>query len=186
MAKKRKAEPAVVTKVQFDKALEDYSANSLSLAEVTAQRDAKIKEIMDQYTGQIANLENVQDSQFETIRNFCVQNQNTLFSAKKRSMETALATLGLRKDTPSVVLASGKNWEGVIKLLKQKLPGYIRTKDEVLKTEILSKRNEIGTQLTECGIVIKQEERFFIKLKEKEPVATPVIAEKKEEEILIS
>jgi len=172
--KNRKAQKAEVTKVQFDKALGDYSTNLQTLTDITSARDVKIKAIMDEYAGQIGNLQSVQGAQFETLKNFCLQNKDTLFSEKKRSMKTALLILGLRKDTPSVVLKSGKRWEDVIKLMKEKLPGFIRTKEEPNKDEILAKRSEIGLQLNECGITIKQEEKFFITPigKEETPIVT--------------
>jgi len=173
--KSRKADPAVITKVQFDKALEDYSTNLKSLTSVTSARDAKVKEIMDHYAGQIENLSSVQNAQFETLKNFCLQNKDTLFSEKKRSMKTALLTLGLRKDTPSVHIGKGKSWEDVIKLLKQKLPAFVRVKEEANKDEILAKRSEIGIQLTECGITIKQEDRFYIEPNKAEKIETPTV-----------
>lgn len=175
----RTAGEAKVTQIEFEKALTNYKENSNSLTSITSERDAKIAAIMKEYEGQVANLENVKVQQFNTIKNFCLQNKDTLFSEKKRSITNHIATFGLRKDTPSVV-TDGKNWEAITKLVKQKLPAFIRTVEEVNKAEILAKRAEIGLLIKECGMKIKQEDKFFITLLEETPVPTVTLAENKE------
>jgi len=175
---KRKADVAEVTKVQFDTAVKVYEDNSRSLLDVNAQMQAEMDAIGRKYSDQIQNLEQVQGAQFEVIKNFALANKDSLFSEKKKSMVIGQVVMGLRKDTPSVKLLTGKSWEDVIKALKNTKPNLVRTVEEVNKAEVIAKRDELAADMKSFGIKIQQNEKFFIALTDKKetPAAEPVEA----------
>ena len=158
----RKTEEAKITRPQFESAVEVYSSNNKSLDSISSKMEEEIAKIRANYAEQIKNLELVQDSQFTLIKNFVLANSQTLFSPNKRSVTIKDVVLGLRKDTPSVKTTGGKTWEEVIKMLKEKNTGLIRTVEVVDKELILSKRDTLTEVLAECNLKIAQEDKFFI------------------------
>ena len=158
----RKADRAEVTRVQFDTALGVYSSNAKQLTELADSMEKELAAIRAKYTPQIENLTLVRDSQFETIKNFVLPNQDFLFTQKKRSVTVGDLVYGLRKDTASVKTIGGKSWEEVIDILKQKKPELLRTIEVIDKEKILDKRTELAGELAGLSLKISQEDKFFI------------------------
>ena len=164
--KTRKAEPAVLTRVRFEEAVKNYGTNSKSLASIKALRDSKVAEIMGHYKEQIENLEKIQESQFEQIKNFVLPNRISLMGDKKKSFTLENVVMGFRKDTPSVKTTNNKTWEDVVKLLKEKRPDLVHTIETVDKAGILERKDELAGILPTLDLKVVAGEKFFINTKE--------------------
>ena len=85
-------------------------------------------------------------------------------------METTHGTLGFRTGTPALKTQKGFTWESVKNLLKEFLPGYVRTKEEADKEKLLADREkeEVAALFPKVGVKVTQDEAFFVELKKED------------------
>ena len=83
-------------------------------------------------------------------------------------METLFGVIGFRKNPASLKPMKGKDWKAITILVSEKLPTYIRTISEPNKELLLADRDKEGMKekLEECSIAVKEEECFYIDLKQ--------------------
>ena len=93
-------------------------------------------------------------------------NKKILFG-KRRSIGTPHGIAGYRLGTPRLKIIKGTTWGMIIDMLKQKLPGYIRTVEEPAKDLLLADRNKenVAPVLMELGVQVVQDELFYIETK---------------------
>jgi phage host-nuclease inhibitor protein Gam len=158
-----------VTADQFNEALSAFAVANAKEQSINAKMDEAMTKIREKYADELADLKELQDTNNEIVKVYCVENQEALF-AKKKSYETVHGTVGFRTGTPALKTAKGFTWAAVLTLAKKVLPNYIRTKDEVNKEALLADREkpEIKVAFEEIGVVVEQGETFFIDLKKEE------------------
>lgn len=154
---------------QFTEALSAFAVANAKEQSINAKMDEAMTKIREKYADELADLKELQDSNNEIVRVYCLENQEVLF-AKKKSYETVHGTVGFRTGTPALKTAKGFTWASVLTLAKKVLPNYVRTKDEVNKEALLADREkpEIKMAFEEIGVVVEQGETFFIELKKEE------------------
>lgn len=110
-----------------------------------------------------------------------MENQSELF-AKRKSLEMTHGVIGFRTGQPKCKTARGTTWADALELVKDRLPNYIRTKEEVDKDRLLADRNlpcrrddepeeaarPLLHEMALCGILVVQEESFFVEPKREE------------------
>ena len=155
-----------VTADQYNTALATYATKDAELAKLNAKIDAEITKIRDKYDEDVATLDVERAEAFDIVQKYCEEQQDQLFS-KKRSTETIFGVIGFRTGTPKLKLGKGMNWNKVLDNLKNYLPSYVRVTEEPAKDRLLIDRDtpEVKDNLIKCGIVVDQDERFFIDLK---------------------
>jgi phage host-nuclease inhibitor protein Gam len=163
----RKAGSATMSEVEFQQTVKLYVDNQTQINQKNSEMEAEIAAIRKKYEPEITHLDEIQDEKFKAIKNFCLVNKDKFF-AKKRSIQVLGATLGLRQDPPSVKPDKGQTWEKALELIKQNLPGYIRTVEQPDKDKILADRSSIAHLIPKAGLRIVQEDQFLIKCEEKE------------------
>ncbi len=154
---------ADITKLQFDDSLSAYAIADARKQLILSRMDEQITKIREKYADEIMELDGKLESEFAIVQTYCSENQNVLF-AKKKSMETAHGVVGFRTGTPKLKTEKGFTWASVLTLLKKVLPEYVRTKEEPNKEALLLDREkpEIRTVLPEVGLVVDQDETFFL------------------------
>ncbi|MGL6022844.1 MAG: host-nuclease inhibitor Gam family protein [Chitinophagaceae bacterium] len=129
-----------------------------------AEMDVKINAIREQYASRLKITQEDKEEHFDIVQAYCEEHAE-LF-AKKKSMETVFGVLGFRTGTPSLKTKKGYQWAAVIELLKKTLPNYVRVKEEPNKEALLEDRDRIN--LEEVGLIVDQNETFYVDLKKEE------------------
>lgn len=165
MAKRIKVKTGI-TDGEFQEALAVYASSDAGICKINADLDVKITDLRKKVEDQLTDLSGKRDDALEIIKNYSVENKDSLFS-KKKSMETAHGIIGFRTGTPKLKTLKGFTWASCTELLKAFLPGYVRTIDEPAKDKLLADRDDedVAKMLKKVGIEVVQDETFFIELK---------------------
>jgi phage host-nuclease inhibitor protein Gam len=131
--------------------------------------DQQITKIRDKHADELAAIGLAKDAAYEVAQVYCAEQKDVLF-VKKRSMETTHGVVGFRTGTPKLKTAKGFTWASVTNMLKEFLPAYVRTVDEPAKDKLLADRDnaDVNAQFERVGILVDQDESFFIELKKEE------------------
>jgi phage host-nuclease inhibitor protein Gam len=98
-----------------------------------------------------------------------VENQAELFSRKK-SLDMTHGTIGFRTGTPKLKTLKGFTWAAALQLVKDYLPAFVRTTEEIAKDKMLAERDTEGMmeQMAKCGIAVTQDETFYVEPKKED------------------
>lgn len=171
MAKTR-VKKIVVSGVKRDQMEEAFGKFALADAKVqgiNAKMDAEITKIREKNADDLAKWQQEREDALEVLQVYATENRDELFS-KKKSIETTHGILGFRTGTPKLKTRKGFTWAAVLELLKEFNPSYVRTTDEIAKDKLLADREneEISELMQKVGIMVDQDETFFVEPKKEE------------------
>ena len=166
MAREKKIVHTGVTTEQMEAAFAEYAIADAKLQKINATIDVKMTEVREKYADEIAKHADAKDKSFDVLQAFALENKDELF-AKKKSLESVHGTLGFRTGTPKLKTLKGFTWGAVTNLLKEFLPGYVRTSEEPAKDKLLADRDceEVASLFSKVGISVTQDETFFVEPK---------------------
>ena len=143
-----------------------YAKADASIEKINATMDLEISKIRDKYKDKIANHTLERDEAESKLNIFCTQNKTEFFSNKK-TLQLSHGDLGFRTGTPALKPMKGFTLASILKLAKEFLPEYVRTKEELDKEALIAARNIEGMneKYEHIGAQIVQEEKWFIELK---------------------
>ena len=167
-----------VTREAADEAFAKYAKADAESAKITANIELQCAKIREKYAGRLAELDAARTVAFDTLQSFATENQAELFS-KKKSLEMAHGVIGFRTATPKLKTLKGFTWASALQLVKEFLPGYVRTTEEVAKDKLLIDRDtdvqqdggqevKLSQAMVRCGIQVVQEETFYVEPKKEE------------------
>lgn len=158
-----------VTREDAENAFSSYATADAKQQRLTAQMDVAITRIREKYQDDLSTLQEIKDEKFAIMQTFAMEQKDVLFS-KKKSLETVHGILGFRTGTPKLKTRKGYTWASVLNLLKEFLPGYVRTIEEPAKDRLLTDRTipEIVELFPKVGIYVDQDETFFVEPKKEE------------------
>lgn len=172
-----------VTREAADVAFATFAKADASINKIQAEIELQCAKIREKWQERLTVLSAERDSAFDTLQAFATENQAELF-VKKKSLEMAHGTIGFRTGTPKLKTMKGFTWEAAKTLVKKFLPDYIRTSEEIAKDKLLAdreleevefvdsditKRNMPMSQaMSECGILVVQDETFYVEPKKEE------------------
>ena len=80
--------------------------------------------------------------------------------------------IGFRTGTPKLKTLKGFTWASALQLVREFLPGYIRTTEEITKDKLLADRDaeNMFDNMARCGITVVQDETFYVEPKKEETV----------------
>lgn len=159
-----------ITREQMEDAFGRYATADAEVQSITASMDKEFVAIRERHADRLAELEGQKKEAFETMQVFATENREELFS-KRRSMETTHGTLGFRMGTPKLKTRKGFTWAAALEMVREFLPSYVRTTDEVAKDKLLADREQeqMPELMLKCGICVTQDETFYVEpKKEKE------------------
>lgn len=170
MRKSKKIVQAI-SQNQFEESLTEYAIASAKHSSLTAKMEEAITKIRDKYAPELNKLNDIKEQNFEVVQTYCLENP-ALFNDKK-SLDTVHGKVGFRTGTPALKPAKGYTWASVLNLIKALAPGYVRTKEELNKEQLLADRNkpEVFAKYPEYGVQVVQDESFYIELKKEETEA---------------
>ena len=166
MAREKKLVHTGVSTEQMEAAFSEYAIADAKLAKINATIDVQTTQIRDRYADDIAKQNEVREKAFDVLQAFALEHRDELF-AKKKSMESVHGTIGFRTGTPKLKALKGFTWGAVSNLLKEFLPSYVRTTEEVAKDKLLADRDieDVAALFPKVGITVVQDETFFVEPK---------------------
>lgn len=170
MAKREKK--TIITGVSRESAEEAfavYAKADASIQKINAEIDLQCAKIREKYQSKLGELECDKACAFDTLQAFATENQAELFS-KKKSLDRSHGTIGFRTGTPKLKTLKGFTWASALNLVKEFLPAFVRTSEEVAKDKLLADREVEGMseQMAKCGIMVAQDETFYVEPKKED------------------
>lgn len=174
MAKTRETKRLITAQITIEEAeqiFSEYAAADAKEQKITATMDVQITKIRDKYQEELAQLSESKREAFEKLQHFA-QHSPELF-VQKKSLDLTHGKLGFRTGTPALKTLKGYTWPSVLNLVKEFLPTFVRTKEEVDKESLLANREneEVASAFAKCGIRAEQSETFFVEPKKEEALA---------------
>ena len=153
----------------MEQAFADYAKADARQQKITAEMDVAMTKIREKWQDELAKLAEAKDNAFDIMQAYAMENREALFS-KRKSLETTHGTLGFRTGTPKLKTLKGFTWASVLNLLKEFLPGYVRTIEEPAKDKLLADRDdeETAALFPKVGIAVVQDETFYVEPKKED------------------
>lgn len=168
MAQSRKKKVLIsnITNETMESAFADYASADARIQKIQATMDVEFTKIREKYQNELSALTEAKEQAFEVLQTYAVEQRETLFT-KKKSLETIHGTIGFRTGTPKLKTLKGFTWGAVTNLLKEFLPGYVRTVDEPAKDKLLADRDSenVTENLRKVGLSVVQDETFYVEPK---------------------
>lgn len=160
-----------VTSEQAEQAFSNFATADAKIQNINSKMDIEITRIREKYQDDLTKWSEVKTEAFDTLQTFGIENREELFS-KKKSMELTHGIIGFRTGTPKLKTLKGFTWNAVTILLKDYLPTYVRVAEEPAKDKLLADREneEISKLFSKVGIMVDQDETFFVEPKKEEAV----------------
>lgn len=155
------------TREMADEAFNEYASAVAEISKVTAEIELECVRIRNERAAQLEALTKRRDEAFDNLHAYATEHQEELFS-KKKSLDMAQGTIGFRTGMPKLKTLKGFTWASALQLAKEFLPGYVRSTEELAKDKLLADREEVGEQMSKCGIMVAQDETFFVEPKSEE------------------
>ncbi len=161
MASKNKS-TEVISPEQAERFMTQYAKASTELKKIEAKIEKATQKVVEGYQESIDDLKSQQAEAFEKLEVFCEANPD-LF-ADRKSFEMSTGRVGYQTGNPKLTTMKGFTWASVVPLVKSKLKDFLRTKVEIDKASLLSKRDDaaIVKKMNACGIEVVQDETFYV------------------------
>ena len=171
-----------VTREAAEEAFAQYAKADASINKIQAEVELKCAQIREKWQDKLSALTVERGEAFDVLQGFAAEHPE-LF-ARKKSLDMVHGTIGFRTGTPKLKTLKGFTWASALTLVKKFMPGYVRTNEEIAKDKLLADReleavefieNDItkkqvpmGTAMAECGIMVTQDETFYVEPKKEE------------------
>ena len=154
---------------QANEAFASYAKADAQVKKITAEIELACAKLREKHADELTKLDQEREQAFDILQAYAMENKSELF-AKKKSLEMAHGTIGFRTGTPKLKTLKGFTWAAALQLVKEYLPSFVRTSEEIAKDKLLSDRDTEGMQesMQKCGISVVQDETFFVEPKTEE------------------
>ena len=161
--RKKKTIISGVTREAAEAAFGQYAKADAQINKINAEIELACAKIREKHADRLAALSDERDQAFDTLQSFATENRAELVT-KKKSLDMAHGTIGFRTGTPKLKTLKGFTWEAAKNLVKEFLPSFIRTTEEVAKDKLLADRDGEGMadQMAKCGIQVVQDDTFYV------------------------
>ena len=158
-----------ISQEQANDAFATYAKADAQIQKINAEIELQCAKIREKQADKLTALDTEREQAFDVLQAFAVENKAELF-AKKKSLDMAHGTIGFRTGTPKLKTLKGFTWASVLQKVREFLPGYVRTSEEVAKDKLLADRDEDGMfdKMSKCGIQVAQDETFYVEPKKEE------------------
>ena len=167
-----------VTKDQAEEAFAVYAKAKAEQAKINAEIELQCARVREKHQEKLSQLTELQEGMFEVLQTYALENQDELFT-KKKSLEMVHGLIGFRTGTPKLKTLKGFTWASSLQLVKEFLPDFIRSTEEIAKDRLLSERDTdvakpgdplgpavpLREVMAKCGISVVQDESFFVEPK---------------------
>ncbi len=158
-----------VSQEQANEAFASYAKADAQIQKINAEVELQCAKIREKQADRLSQLDAEREQAFDVLQAFAVENKAELF-VKKKSLDMAHGTIGFRTGTPKLKTLKGFTWASVLQMVREFLPGYVRSSEEVAKDKLLADRDEDGMfeKMSKCGITVAQDETFYVEPKKEE------------------
>ena len=158
-----------ISQEQANEAFATYAKADAQIQKINAEIELQCARIREKQADRLSQLDAEREQAFDVLQAYAVENKAELF-AKKKSLDMAHGTIGFRTGTPKLKTLKGFTWASVLQMVREFLPGYVRTSEEVAKDKLLADRDEEGMtdKMAKCGITVAQDETFYVEPKKEE------------------
>lgn len=158
-----------ITAEQANDAFAQYAKADAQINKINADVELQCAKIREKHADELTRLSDEREQAFDTLQAYAVENQAELFT-KKKSLDMAHGTIGFRTGTPKLKTLKGFTWASALNLVKEFLPSFIRTTEEIAKDKLLADRDTegMGEKMAQCGITVTQDETFYVEPKKEE------------------
>ena len=158
-----------ISQEQANEAFASYAKADAQIQKINAEIELQCARIREKQADRLSQLDAEREQAFDVLQAFAVENKAELF-AKKKSLDMAHGTIGFRTGAPKLKTLKGFTWASVLQMVREFLPGYVRTSEEVAKDKLLADRDEDGMfdKMSKCGITVAQDETFYVEPKKEE------------------
>lgn len=185
MATKRQKKTVItgVTRDEAEEAFGIYAKADAQIEKINAEIDLQCAKIREKHQQKLGELMCDRECAFDTLQAYATENQAELFT-KKKSLDMAHGTIGFRTGTPKLKTVKGFTWASALTMVKKFMPGYIRTSEEIAKDRLLAdrdlegvdfiengvtnKKESMSVAMAECGIIVSQDETFYVEPKKED------------------
>lgn len=172
MSKARKVKTLLsnISKHEAEEAFAEYAKADARAQQINAKIDVETTKLREKYQNELSDLSTLKDQAFEKLQKYAEDNRVDF--GNKKSMDFTHGVLGFRTGTPKLKTLKGFTWNSVTNLLKEFLPTYVRTSEEPAKDRLLSDREapEVAALFPKVGIMVDQDETFFVEPKKEDLV----------------
>lgn len=154
---------ANISEADYQDQLATYAKSEAEIRKINAEIDLAAQKLREKYADKLNTLQTSKEESFEVVMQYAEENQD-LF-AKKRSCETPYGVIGYRLGTPKLNPRRGFKWAGVLDLIKDNMPKFVKVKEDINKEAILADKDLTDNDLRTIGVEIVQEDTFYIDLK---------------------
>lgn len=160
-----------VSREAADEAFANYAKAEAQSSKILAEIELQCAKIREKYADKLAELDGIREVAFETLQVYATENKAELF-CKKKSLDMVHGIIGFRTGTPKLKTLKGFTWASALQLVREFLPGYIRTTEEITKDKLLADRDaeNMFDNMARCGITVVQDETFYVEPKKEETV----------------
>ena len=132
-----------ITAEQANEAFAVYAKADASINKIQAEIELQCAKLRERRADELTRLSDERDQAFDTLQAYAVENQAELFSRKK-SLDMTHGTIGFRTGTPKLKTLKGFTWAAALQLVKDYLPAFVRTTEEIAKDKMLAERDTEG------------------------------------------
>lgn len=145
------------------------AAADAATRKITAQMDAEITRVRERYATALDIEKAVREAAEEQIASWAELHKADF--GDRRSMALTHGTIGWRLGNPAVKLRARVKAEQALEQVRQRLPEFVRTVEELDKAALLNAY--AGKAITDgdleaCGLKVTQTERFYVEPKTEE------------------
>lgn len=158
-----------ISSEEMELAFAGFAKADAQIQKLQAEMDLKMAAIREKYADRLQELTENKDEQFDILLQYANENKDTLF-AKRKSAEFTHGTIGFRTGTPKLKTLKKFTWASCLELVKEFMPEYVRTTQEIAKDRLLADRDreEVAGLMPRVGIQVVQDEAFFVEVKKEE------------------
>lgn len=158
-----------ISQEQANEAFAQYAKADAQIAKINADIELQCAKYRERYADRLTALDADRTQAFDVLQAFAVENKADLFT-KKKSLDMAHGTIGFRTGTPKLKTLKGFTWASALQLVREFLPAFVRTTEEIAKDRLLAERDTDGMfdSMARCGIAVVQDETFFVEPKSEE------------------
>ena len=158
-----------VTAEQANEAFAAYAKADAQIQKISADVELQCAKIREKHADELTKLDEEREQSFDILQAYATEHKTELFTRKK-SLDMAHGTIGFRTGTPKLKTLKGFTWAAALQLVKEYLPTFVRTTEEIAKDKLLADRDAEGMNDTmqKCGISVVQDETFFVEPKKED------------------
>ena len=158
-----------ITAEQANDAFAQYAKADAQINKINADVELQCAKIREKHADELTRLSDEREQAFDTLQAYAVENQAELFT-KKKSLDMAHGTIGFRTGKPKLKTLKGFTWASALNLVREFLPSFIRTTEEIAKDKLLADRDAegMGEKMAQCGITVTQDETFYVEPKKED------------------